>query len=140
MIMRCIQKDSQLEGNASKSDARVNQVCIRQKESDATRENGCHFYTRLELDSFRNSMFQWIFLPANSAMRTSSEENYSSRNQKPTENTKINKILNLKLSSYQFAMSKWRLYNFAMIHSELLLSESQVLWKRGALIPGIYFL
>ena len=56
--MRCIQKDSQLEGNASKSDARVNRVFTRRKESDATRENGCHFYTRLELDSFRNSMLK----------------------------------------------------------------------------------
>ena len=56
--MRCTQKDSQLEDNASKSDARVNRVFTRRKESDATRESGCHFYTRLELDSFRNSMLK----------------------------------------------------------------------------------
>ncbi len=58
MIMRCIQKDSQLAGNASKSDARVNQVSTRQKESDAMRENGCHFCIHLELDLFRNSMLK----------------------------------------------------------------------------------
>merc|ERR1712037_168218 len=58
MIMRCIQKDSQLEDNASKSDARVNQVFTRQKESDATKEKGCHFYIPLELDLSRNLMLK----------------------------------------------------------------------------------
>ena len=42
----------------SKSDVRVNQVFTLLNGSDATRANGCHFFTPLELDTFRNSMLK----------------------------------------------------------------------------------
>ena len=42
----------------SKSDVRVNQVFTLLNGSDATRANGCHFFTLLELDMFRNSMLK----------------------------------------------------------------------------------